>query len=211
MPKSKIVSNVRRQRRQRPSNPAADLIVPRNIEKMSTSRNYTMRKKYQLRNIASVATGFIGYGFNFRLADLPLYTEMQALFDQYRIIAVEVEFVPAQTESINVTDVVPRIYHTVDFDNATIPPNLDVILDYQRTRMNYMTQYFKRSFKPCSATNVFSTGSAPAYSVVQDQWIDILYPTVEYYGLKVGIDSSGATIFTYQPTATVYIELRNVR
>lgn len=126
----------------------------------------------------------------FRLADTVNYTELTALYDQYKINWVDVEFeYAADTGSADHTGTtLPRLVLMSDFDDNAPETRLQQLQTpsriYSRSLKNKVTYRVKPRVRSVTATSS-STGSVGAVGVFANPWIDMLQAFIPHWGLKV--------------------------
>jgi len=166
---------------------------------------------------AQVWSGSGTYGaLSFKLSDLPNYSEYTALYDEYRIKAVKVMFIPnfnvsAVDETSGTTNSytgVPALYTWIDTDDNTAPTAITAGQQFQTFKchglMNTMRQ---RTLIPEVSTALYS-GSFTSYGQLKNQWIDNNSPSVVHYGLKYGILNGSSSYGVFDCVATYYLEFR---
>lgn len=162
---------------------------------------------------AVVVNGITGVlaGMNFTLSSVPGYTELTALYDQYKISAVQVCFYPKQTSvtSLVTLDNVKgnaRFLSAIDYNDDTAPGSFDQIREYENCQVTPCIEkhevYIKEPlFLNNSGQNV-------------NGWVSTSNPTTRYYGLKYGCEptlASGANTMTYQIECVFYMSFKNVK
>lgn len=153
-------------------------------------------------NSTSVPTPFVQ---DYHLALLAGYSHYTQAFDKYRILEVQVEFIPNNggvvTNSSAVVDTV------IDYDDST---SLSVGEQYEYDSC-YTTNSninFKRTFIPRISLAAFS-GSFTSYAEGKiGQWIDCASDGVKHYGLK-GIVGQSNPAFAMQMVHRVHVQFAN--
>lgn len=184
--------------------------VPRQID--SKYQVHLIKRTKQLDRIDS-NTGADKLGaYSFRLQDLVNYTEFTSLFDQYRINAIKIKFIP-QVQQIYSDPTVQKnsgiFYHAVDYDEANVPASVDDLLQYENLRVENPLSVFTLYFKPHVA-NALYAGAFTAYGNTQ-QWIDSNSPDVQHYGHKYCWTQTVAADLNLIPVATFYLAFRKVK
>lgn len=153
----------------------------------------------------------------FKLSDLPSYTDF-SLYDQYRIIGVKVTFINTCPNNLAwwngstaIVNAPATLITAVDQDDATVPANLETILQHESCIIHGNGRKTTREFVPSIAASAYQ-GTFTGYSSRQNQWVDILSPDVQHYGLKFGSSIPGsittASSWNYEVYATYIVELR---
>lgn len=157
----------------------------------------------------------LNYQFTFQLNQLTSYTDFTGLFDEYRICAMKMTFIPRITGMDgNPTSTIislPTMVSVLDYDDANTT-TFAQCLQYQTMKMTRGCQKHSRYFKPKLPGAVFSGGAAVAGHPTRG-WIDLAQPAVPHYGLKIAFDeafnngnSLNIAVFT-----KFYIMFRQVR
>jgi len=166
----------------------------------------------------TISLGSVAYlaGYSFQLNLFPNYTEFVALFDKYRLVQIQVEFLPQMEESSfqpGVTTSIPVVGTAIDYDDANAPGSLNDILQYETFTTVPLGTYFKRCLTPHASLAAYS-GTFTSYNVAPSTtWFDAASPAVQYYGLKVAIPPLGGvstSMLIYQVVITGIFEFKNV-
>jgi len=171
-----------------------DIAAARNIGQGATYRCI------RTVNLGSITAGLVdsGIGRKFRLGDLPSSTDFTALFDQYRIVAVEAIYV-FSTHILASQARYPRLTFAVDFSDASNPGSEAEVLQYQNAesfQFGQVKHTFKRVFRPRAAMAAYE-GAFTGYGVAPaNQWFDTSDPNIEYYGTKEWVNNYNTTLAT---------------
>jgi len=170
-------------------------------------RRWTRRSRYNKRGqkvylykrlcgrFGTVSVGAVSdafYGFEFRLDQVPNYTELTALYDQYKINAIKVHFLPEMTQNVSLAQLnnpvaYSRIFTALDYNDASAPTTIDQLREYQSCKYTSILKQHKRYFKPriVDSSSVYNPGRP---------WLSCDNgASVPHFGLKVGIEPTGAT------------------
>lgn len=156
---------------------------------------------------ASVPT----YGsIQFKLSDLPDYSEFTNLFDEYCISRVKIHFRPAALTNLTGTSYNnPWFIYVVDKDDAATPTTYDTLMQYPSVRIRSGVRDHMVSFKPRFSVSIYN-GVSDAYGS-RTGYIDCSNAAVPHYGLKWGIAKAVASTVLYEIWVTYTILLRGVR
>lgn len=150
----------------------------------------------------------------FTIGQFPSAASLLAVFDQYRILGVEVTLYPQLTMGINTaTGASPSgmLYTVVDYDDANSLPNIGAALQYGNCITTGITVQQRRCFSPRVALGAYS-GTFTSFANVSGIWLDAASPQVQYYGLKIIADPGVAGQFqTYNLSIRAHIQLRATR
>jgi len=123
------------------------------------------------------------------LSYLPSYTEFTALYDQYQIAQVDLRFVPTVMTASPLDPLQGFIVLAVDYDDATTPANIDALYQYGSAAVFPANKEIRFSLRPRAALAAYS-GAFTSYANFGNMWIDVASPSVQHYGLKVGMAAS---------------------
>lgn len=168
-------------------------------------------------------------GLKFSLATLGVsnYSELTALFDNYRIKTVKLRFdlsynsAPGSAITAAGTAVtggpysLPLIHYAFDPDDAATPITRQDVLQSGFCATKRMDNSFVLTLKPRAQSTVQATATSAVSGglLPSNQWLDSSAVSVEHYGLKMCIDNfpnlgqSGVVAITVTPT--IFIECRN--
>jgi hypothetical protein len=167
----------------------------------------------QLAAINQSATTPVADSFSFYLSNVCNdYSSYTAIFDQYRILALEVMFTPQANEALITSAQPTGQYATViDYDDNTNLGSMAAALNYANCIVSPMTGSQRRCFKPRVASALYN-GSFVGYGNIAAPWIDCSTSNVVHYGIKTFTDTgySGA-IQVINVTIRAVIEFRATR
>lgn len=162
-------------------------------------------------NTDSTANGF-------QLNQLPGYTEFTNLYDQYRIVGVDIRWTPSVTQAIagaTPDQQLPRLVTVADFNDGTVPTTLSNLTQYQSFRADLFNKTLFRSVKPRTALAVYNNLTNNGYAL-QDgpTWVDTGSAGVQHYGIKWGlvwpVVGTGISMGKFTVDFTFKIQLRCV-
>jgi len=147
---------------------------------------------------------------------LEQYATFQALFDQYRVDALEFTFRPtftanSFTSGLGASFVPPNLYTVIDYDDNTTPTSLAQLREYENCTTSLYETVVRR-FKPHIAVAAFN-GSFTGNMNAPAPWIDTASNNVIHYGVKYGAEpSSLANDFQiWSVIARAQVSFRNVK
>ena len=146
--------------------------------------------------LTSNLTGFDATAFQFTLDRVQGYSELTAMYDQYRIDYVQfrINWSPKYTVSVDPNapgqSTYPLLYYYKDYDDATDPTSLAQMQERGNLRQVRITpnKIIKINVKPAVAQMVYQSAVSTAYAPKWGAKIDVAMPDVPHYGLKIGID-----------------------
>lgn len=152
---------------------------------------------YEANPIAQSVLANVQGAYQFTLDALPNYTEFTALFDQYKIVEVEMIFVPGANESVSSAANSGVNFTVIDYDDANVlGTGTAAYLQYENCLMTQSTETIRRVIKPRAAMGLLTGGSAYVGNIAAP-WIDCSNASVPHYGLKILIGSAAANAFAY--------------
>ena len=111
------------------------------------SNVHAFKRKVVLGNVTAYNNGGVttnaASAFSFKLSDLPQYTDFTALFDQYKITGVKLDFIPfADNVSWEVASNGPTVAApggplmiATDYDDVTLPASASEMLSRQNVKV----------------------------------------------------------------------------
>lgn len=193
-----------------------DDIIPKRFLGGIAGQTYRYIRFIDGNNIVQTAAGDLHGAVYFALTSLDNYTEFTGLFDQYRIVAVELHIRPLQNNSqyfSTSTDLFPRFCSVIDYDDATVLTSAADYRQYQTYKETNWNQYHSRVIRPHLAVAAYS-GAFNSYANMSGTWIDLVSPSVQHYGWKYFV-STGAVGQTHLQSWSVEykycLEFRQVR
>lgn len=185
---------------------------PRLAKRVAQPVQYFKRSVWLPTWVTTTAGADSFTSLNFRLNQLPQFSEFTVLYDQYKINGVKLELIP-QFDSANVgaigTNVVSQNFLINDYDDSLVPTTMDTLLQNQSVKRCSSTRIMKHYIRPCVASQVFNTGITSTYSA-RRQFIDCNSADTEHYGVKIGF-SSNPIAQRYGLRMTFYLAFKNVR
>jgi len=158
-------------------------------------------------------------GRDFRLNQLPNYSEFTELFDQYRICGVKITLKPGNDNSgLRQSSQLPvntfSFWSVIDRNDITAPTSVNEMLEYQNVKRHNLIRGMKHYFCPNILTDTGATiyaTNTPKYK----QWIDTTLDDVPHLGLKLWSDAMGdlaaGQTFSMEAYVTLYIQCKNVK
>jgi len=142
-------------------------------------------------------------------------TAFQALFDQYRFVAVRVNIIPQQNAIglvTNSTTSLVDLYSVMDYDNATALTAATQARVYESCMIQGPGESAMRVFQPRMALAAYS-GAFTSYANTQPIWIDCASPGVLHYGMKFFIPQVTAAqtlLQSWEVNVEYFIQFRSV-
>lgn len=160
-------------------------------------------------------------GITFQLSSLPNHSEFTALFDQFRITYVQLQFYlqynPAQIDTTDVRGqglaTYPCMYITKDNDDGNSPTTLDELRQHADVKMFMLKPDTIRKYglKPATLSAQYQSSVATSYSPTWGQWIDCANSATPYYGVKIGIENMTSSSQYLVCRATYWFQCRDTR
>jgi hypothetical protein len=170
---------------------------------------YTFQRSIDLGIITPSVTVETFTSYTFTLNALPDSTEFTALFDQYRIMQVRMEFTPLFTDT-SATVAYPPIYSAIDYDDANSVTGAQ-INEYDSVMFVPTGTYFERCFNPRIAVAAYSGAFTSFGQPPAGFWIDCASPSVVHYGLKTVMPVAGAANQVWSVRAHLLLQFRETR
>jgi hypothetical protein len=127
---------------------------------------------------------------------------LQALFDQYRINAVEVTIVPSQNLSGGAATYTtnPNLFTVLDFDDGTSLGSVANAQGYATCIESEPYEKARRCFRPRIQMVTGTSASLQGAANVVAPWLDCAYSGTVHYGMKAVCDLDGNLASGYHAT-----------
>lgn len=152
----------------------------------------------------------------FQLSGLPNYTEFTALFDQYKIVGVDMQIIYSQnTSAINDPNGIPLMWYVIDRDDNTLPTSIDELRQYDNCQCIRLDKPFHIYItNPKYSSTAWDNAIASGYAQGRG-WLQTAYPGIDYYGIKTAIQNdfgqSDTTGGAVRYEATYYLLMKSVK
>lgn len=189
------------------------VLTPNFVVKTMQLPPLTLQQKYTITNFANNTVPVYGSAA-FTIAQLPDIGSLTPLFDKYKILSVEVYFVPyLATEVVATVPIaVPRLHTVVDQDDNTIPASIGELEQYSTYVEVRGSAPLVRKFKPRALMAIYQSAIATGYAIAPDVWLDLANDTIPHYGIKYAIGSMGnPNTFGYEIQVLMTATFTNVR
>lgn len=186
--------------------------VPRARLSLNTSQVVNIKRTAVVYRSTTLVSNSQTY--EFRLGYLPSYTELTALFDQYRIVRVDMKFIPSQTDA-QVGATAPMKGYLVlvnDYDDATSYGDVTLALQCNNHRICELGKTIRHTVYPRAAMAVYSGLTTTGYATsAKNQWFDMASPNTSFYGVKDWFQNESGVAMGFMVTYTCYIQCRKIR
>lgn len=140
---------------------------------------------------------FTTHGQAYSLSQMPSYTNMSLLYDQYRLVQVKEEFtLQSDMQTLGASAAIPLFFHIVDHDDNIPVATLQRIMNEPRAVIKPFKGSRSITFRPRLDADVGNISSAGV--VEKSMWCDTEDPTAAHYGLKWGLIGDGAYTYPYK-------------
>jgi hypothetical protein len=184
--------------------------VPRTPDKVGNSVYRTIQWAFHSTFTNSITTDTF-YALSFKLTDLSNYADWLTVYDQYRIVNVEVHLIP--TTYINTTVVTNRgvLWTCIDYDDDTAFTSVNDIVQFNNAHVHINDGTRKLVvINPHVALGV-NSGGLVASGNVKSIWIDASSPNVNHYGFKAVMTTGAGGTLTYYVATRMIVEFRNAK
>jgi hypothetical protein len=149
----------------------------------------------------------------FTLSLLPGYTTLQALFDRYRIMSVDVHFQPYLNQVATGTPAtLPRLHTAIDYDDESVPTSQVEMEKYGTYAGVIVNHPLRRHFVPRASLQVFNGVSSGYGESEPHRWLDCAYAAIPHYGIKYYLPiTSTANTYAYIVHVTSVVQFAGAR
>lgn len=180
--------------------------------KITSIRQVTMLGSY-----TSTATGDSLGSLKFNFDDVPGFSDLAAVFDQYKLDKVDLRFVPNGTNAALVgggaSQIRSILYTAIDYNDATAPTLLNDLIQYQNCTQTPYCEELRRTIYP--RVGVESSDNEGVISLnPSNSWCSSSSKDIDWYGLKWGISANGNSAGTTQVWvlhAKMYFSFKNIK
>lgn len=138
---------------------------------------------------------------------LDQFSSLAAVFDQYKIDAIETWF--TSNLDSNAISEVGILSSVIDYDDANALSTINQALDYENNITAQVVVGHYRKFKPHAAVAMYS-GTFVSYGNVESPWIDCGSAAVQHYGVKLACTVC-SQVNVINQVARFHVSFRNVR
>jgi len=185
--------------------PPATPDVPTLSIKSKALHNFTRR--VDLGTIVASTTVDISGAFAFKLSDLNNYTEYTSLFDQYRILQINIDF----EWILGANSGNSPLYIALDYDDNTVPTSALTLYEYDTVSTHVPGATATRNINPHIAVALYGGAFTAFGNSTGRHWVDAASPGVFYYGVKYSIPAAtnNTTTPCYRVTARYVVQCRS--
>jgi len=146
------------------------------------------------------------YGEAFALSQVAGFSELTAMYDQYKINGIKLTFYPRNTE-ITPLPAAPnnaRVIVVTDYNDNTAPTSLNELREYEDHRTyGYSEKFTHYIDKPKFVDSVSS---------VRNGWIATSNPSQRHYGLKFAAEAYGlGPVYGWAVEAEFFMSFKNLK
>jgi hypothetical protein len=184
------------------------------VLKVPQLREFVVAQKFNQAAFTNTAAVTVYGAFSTNVAQMPDIASFRTLFDKYKLLKVEIYFVPylADMNTTSVASTIPRLHTVVDQDDETAPASISELEQYSTYAMCRGTQPLYRTYKPRAIMAIYQSAIATSYAVAPDVWLDLANETIPHYGCKYAFAASSvANIFGYTVEVVLTAAFSNVR
>lgn len=174
---------------------------------LSQTTEYPIRRMFSPTAFTATASFTDGL-ISFMISDLPDYTELTALYDQYRVDKLVVHFMRGSTPSSLGHQDIGTLMTAVDFDGGATGLTFNQFLSYESCEA---TSHDKDKFitiKPRAELAQVDSSSATVSSTLAgvNAWFDCSNTSIKHYGVRWGMTPYSSGAASYAQWYTVWIE-----
>jgi len=147
---------------------------------------------YWREQSGSVSSQSFAHYFNLQSIDTTTRNALAILYDQYRVLEVEIEWVPLVNINNGINSNIVGLWSVLDFDDAVLPISEATMLSYSTLRMGHTAQRHVRRYRPCIRVDVSTNGQTGSnnttFEVVpvggKEGWVDMATADFQWLGTK---------------------------
>jgi len=176
-----------------------------------TPSNQPYRMTQELEALATLTSSTTLETFTsniFRLSNLTNDSSFQAIFDQYRIEAIEAWIIP-NNKNLNTSNDCGLMTSVIDYDDNTNLTSVALANVYPNAVVTSGSEGHYHKFTPHVAVAAYS-GAFTSFANETAPWIDIASDGVLHYGVKTAWTAT-SVVMTYNILFRYHLAFRNVR
>ena len=185
--------------------------MSREMTPYNNNRVHFVKRHADYTTLAVSNTSGANAGYTFRLNNVPGYTELTGLYDQYKICGVKVTFNPPVTQRTNIStvdnpDASARFLSAIDYNDSTAPTSGDDVRQYENCKV---TTFHEKHTRYIDKPKFVNTSG----QTVSD-WMSTANATTIWYGLKVWVDPTNQTSTlssSYTVECVFYLCFKNIK
>jgi hypothetical protein len=181
------------------------------------TQQVTFRQMSEFSPIVASSSARVDDTFYFQLNGIDNVSYFTSLFDQYRIDCVILHIIPSQNAlqvpTQSTTEFV-NLYCVIDYDDSTALSSTASYREYDNCVILAPGESCKRQFQPRVALSTYAAGAFGAYANLGGIWVDTASPSVQHYGIKVGVppcDASQTLLQEWKLEVEYFISFRTLR
>lgn len=162
-------------------------------------RDYPMGQRYRTQtyaqsivsSITSSASTDMLIAHKVKFSDLPNYADFQKLFQQYRILKFQVQWIPTHDvfdPNNGTTFVNVPLYHAIDYDQDATP-TIAELLKFQNLKTAQLAKGFKKTVYPMTTYTGASSNEIKKKSI--SAWLDTTNADQYHNGIDIAIPQAG--------------------
>ncbi len=135
------------------------------------------------------------------------YASFIGLFDQYRFREIEFWLLP---NTVATSTDAGQLAAVVDLDDTGTPGNMNTLLGYPNCCVvSQLTGGIYCKFVPQLALAAYQ-GAFTGYTGADPPWCDSTNPSIQFFGIKVGVDGTAGATITWSLRVRAHVEFRGV-
>jgi len=181
----------------------------RDAPKFRMPRNsvYTVTNSVVLNALTGSTTLEVDATYSFSLNSISNGADFAAVFDQWRIKFVTMQFIPVDTKISSGTNA--PLWTVIDYDDSN-SATIATLQQYDTKKICPCGEAFERNLEPRCALALYSGAFTSFGLAPKKTWVDAASPGVLWYGVKAGIPIS-ANPPQWQVVADITYQFRNTR
>lgn len=155
------------------------------------------------------------FGTTFALSGVINAAEFSALFDQYKITGIKLNFYLVRNlgNAANVVGIRPRMYIVTDYDTSTSPTSFDELREYSNCRVHQFddSKPFTYFIRPKILNEVYRTAVSTGTAPQRPPWVSTAHLDLQHFGMRLGIENILDSDVSIVMEPTLYFGCKNVK
>lgn len=172
-------------------------------------RVHRIKRHVDLGSITLSTSAITTGGFSFQLSDVPSYTELQAMFDLYKIEAVEVSFFTNYVHILGGVVAPCRYCTVVDQNSSNGFGTFNDAREFETAHVDLVVNPDTRKIVPTFLTAMENDSAATVYGGASRGWLNTAVANVPHYGYRYVFEAfTGAATPVARCEAIYYLSLK---
>jgi hypothetical protein len=161
--------------------------------------------------ITSSNVGTVYSGQYFTIAQMGGVANFIAVFDEYRIDAIEVWIEPTFNTAPSTAAEQGTFVSAIDLDDASTPSSYTTVASYQDAVDTSVFSAHYHKWVPTASSAYFAGAVFTGYGSETRPWLDSTSTSIQHYGLKVAVSATTTNSLVFRVMVRLSVTFRGLR